>query len=91
MFHLSVPGDGGPWDGDPLAGSWGAWHHRVGALHDVALVRHGEAEALQVACLVEGAQSGGQNHELDLEPGQQQLQQQQLAAPSAASPSSQRI
>lgn len=64
------------------------------ALRGVALVLRGVAGALQGAYLVEGVQqSGVQIQEPDpvLEHGRQRPLQRQLAAPSAASPSSLRI
>lgn len=89
--HLSVPGGGGPWGGDPLEDSQGAWHRHVGALRGVALVLRDVAGVLQGAYQVEVAQSGVQiqEHGLVLEPGRQRQQQLlQLVAPSAALPSS---
>lgn len=93
VSHLSVLGGEGPLGGDPSGGKRGAWHRRVEALRGGALVLRGVAGALQGACLVEAVQSGVQIQESDpvLEHGQQRPLQQQLAAPSAASPSSLRI
>lgn len=97
LSHLSVPGGGGPWGGDPLEESQGARHRHVGALRGVALVLRDEAGVLRGAYQVEVAQSGVQiqEHGLVLEPGRRRRQQQQLqlqlAAPSAALPSSLRI
>lgn len=97
---LSVLDGEEPWGGDPSGGSRGAWRHRAGALRGGVEVLRGEEEvlrgvagALQGACLKEVARSGVQGLKPVpvLEPERRRRRLRQLAAPSAASPSSRRI
>lgn len=62
-------------------------------LHGEVVVLRGEVEVLRGACLKEKALSGVQDPKPVpvLEPERRRQQRRQLAAPSAASPSSRRI
>lgn len=91
VSHLSVLGGEAPLGGGPLGGNQGALQLQVGGPRGGAGVLHGGKEVLRggtrgrrVACLVEVVRIQGSGPV----PVRRQRLQPQLAAPSAASPSS---